>query len=68
MINNLSEKSELGPEDGMYVKQNKTNQKAIWEESISTKRLPDRSGVGHSKELLWKTTSRMSLMVHNSHS
>lgn len=52
MINNLSEKSELGPEDGMYVKQNKTNQKAIWEESISTKRLPDRSGVGHSKELL----------------
>lgn len=65
MIDNPSEKSELGPEDGMYVKQKKPYGKR---ESISTKRLPDRAGVGHSKELLWKATIRMSLMVHNSHS
>lgn len=64
MIDNPSEKSELGPENGMYVKQKKSYGKR---DSISTERLPDRSGVGHSKELLWKAASRMSLMVNNSH-
>lgn len=51
MIDNPSEKSELGPEDGMYVKQ----KKAIWEErKYFYKKAPRQSWSGTLKRTTMK--------------